>query len=426
MATPAARKFDTPGSADRGLVAGSPSARTGAGWVVKRLYCFVDGCTHGHTLVGPTGADEYDIYVCPEHAERRRAIVALIPARNEAGQIAATLHSLARQERCPDRIVVVADNCSDDTALIATAHGAEVIETVGNTAKKAGALNQALAVLLPTLDDSDAVLVQDADSQLGREFVQTAADYLAVNPRTGAVGGVFYAATTRTLLEQLQANEYQRYGREISRQRGRVMVLTGTASLIRVAALREVAASRGSRLPGRRGDVYDAGAITEDNELTMALKTICWGLVSPRECRVVTEVMPGWRDLWRQRLRWQRGALDNIRAYGLTRVTVRYWGQQVGLGLGVVAVGLYLLLMGILVMTGQFGLAPVWLGIGGVFLVERVVTVWALGARARLLAAAMLPELVYDLVLMAVYIRSLADSALRRETPWHHVAAEGR
>lgn len=55
-----------------------------------------------------------------------------------------------------DRIVVVADNCADDTAEIALGP-AEVFVTVGNTAKKAGALNQALASVSPR--DEDVLLV---------------------------------------------------------------------------------------------------------------------------------------------------------------------------------------------------------------------------------------------------------------------------
>ncbi len=60
-------------------------------------------------------------------------------------------------------------------------------------------------------------------------------------------------------------------------------------------------------------------------------------MVSPRECPVVTELMPTWRTLWGQRLRWQRGALENLGAYGLTRQTFRYWAQQLGIGYGVIA-----------------------------------------------------------------------------------------
>ena len=47
-------------------------------------------------------------------------------------------------------MVVVADNCTDDTADIARKNGAEVFTTVGNTEKKAGALNQALSEMFRT------------------------------------------------------------------------------------------------------------------------------------------------------------------------------------------------------------------------------------------------------------------------------------
>ena len=134
-----------------------------------------------------------------------------------------------------------------------------------------------------------------------------------------AVGGVFVGDDSPGLLSQLQRNEYLRYGRDISRRQGRVFVLTGTASLFRADALAAVAAARGSVLPGNRGDVYDTFSLTEDNELTIALKTLGARMISPRDCRVTTELMPTWRDLWHQRQRWQRGALENIGMYGCLR-----------------------------------------------------------------------------------------------------------
>ena len=41
--------------------------------------------------------------------------------------------------------------------------------------------------------------------------------------------------------------------------------------MFRPRALRTVAASRGDLLPGVHGDVYDTAALTEDNELTLAM-----------------------------------------------------------------------------------------------------------------------------------------------------------
>ncbi|MEU7279832.1 glycosyltransferase family 2 protein [Streptomyces sp. NPDC045431] len=349
------------------------------------------------------------------------ALIALIPAHNEAAGITATLDSLRAQHRVPDRVVVISDNSTDDTVDVARVAGADVWETAHNRARKAGALNQALARLLPELGDDDAVLVMDADSVIDTEFLSTAERLLAGSDRLGAVGGVFYGAPGGGVLGQFQRNEYTRYGREISRRGGRVMVLTGTASVIRARALRDVAQARGDLLPGTPGHVYDTLALTEDNELTLALKTLRWDLVSPPECRVVTEIMPSWKDLWRQRLRWQRGALENLRHYGLTSVTWRYWGQQVGIGAGTIAFSLYLLLVLITAVTNTWGWHPLWIAVGALFVLERLLTVWRDGRRARLLALPLIPELLYDAFIQAVFVRSVLDILRRRTAQWHHV-----
>src|SRR5215218_2928494 len=102
--------------------------------------------------------------------KERSKIVALIPCHNEENLVWRAIRSLHSQTRPPDRIVVIADNCTDGTARLARYCGAEVFETEGNRHKKAGALNQVLGRLLPELDPSDAVLVQDADSFLDERF----------------------------------------------------------------------------------------------------------------------------------------------------------------------------------------------------------------------------------------------------------------
>ena len=56
------------------------------------------------------------------------ALAVLMPAHNESGGIGAVLTALRLQLRPQDRLLVVADNCSDNTADIARGHGAEVIE----------------------------------------------------------------------------------------------------------------------------------------------------------------------------------------------------------------------------------------------------------------------------------------------------------
>ena len=352
-------------------------------------------------------------------------LTVLVPAHNEALTVTEALASLWGQTRPPDRVVVVADNCSDDTAEIARAHGAEVFTTVANTEKKAGALNQALAELFAAMDERDVVMAMDADSFVVPEFVETAMGRLEADPDLMAVGGVFYGEQGAGLVGQLQRNEYARYQRDISRQKGRVFVLTGTASLFRTYALKAVADSRGELLPGDPGRVYDTLALTEDNEMTLSLRSLGAKLVSPMQCRVITEVMPNWRALWRQRMRWQRGALENIGAYGLTRATLRYWLQQTAIGYGTIALYSYLLLLVVTLLAADgFRFAWFWIGVGTIFVIERVVTVWAAGWKARLLALPLVIELAYTVVLQAVYIKSLVDIATGRKAGWNYVPRE--
>ncbi len=271
----------------------------------------------------------------------------------------------------------------------------------------------------------DVVMVMDADSVIVPEFLETAMGRLEEDPDLIAVGGVFYGEGGSGLVGQLQRNEYTRYQRHISRRKGKVFVLTGTASLFRTYALKAVADSRGQLLPGDAGQVYDTLALTEDNEMTLSLKSLGAKMISPMQCQVVTEVMPTWRALWRQRMRWQRGALENIGAYGLTRATLRYWLQQIAIGYGTIALNAYLLLLLItLLAADSFEFVWVWAFLAVIFVVERVVTVWAVGWRGRAIALPLVIEIAYDLVQQAVYVKSLLDIATGRAAGWNYVPRE--
>jgi biofilm PGA synthesis N-glycosyltransferase PgaC len=361
----------------------------------------------GRRMVGPSGPVR---------------VTVLVPAHDEETSLPATLDSLDAQTRRPDRVIVVADNCTDGTVGIARSRGCEVYETVDNSLKKGGALNQLLGRLLPEATPEDCFLVMDADTQLGPEYLETACRELNDDPELAAVGGVFFGEGGHGLVGQFQRNEYARYSAEIRRRRGRVFVLTGTASIFRAEALLDVAAARGVHIPGVPGTVYDTAALTEDNELTLALKSLGSNMVSPPECTVTTELMPTWRTLWVQRKRWQRGALENLGAYGITPGTARYWGQQVGIGYGTVALVSAMVLMLITILAlDQWVWFPFWVVIGLVFWLERVITAWHAGWKARILAALLLPELLYDVYLQMVFVACLKDITLRRGTQWGHV-----
>ena len=94
------------------------------------------------------------------------AIAVLIPAHNESSGIIATLHSIQVQLRPQDRLLVVADNCSDDTAEVAERNGAEVINRHDSKNRGKGyALDFGLRYL--SQNPPDVVVIVDADCVLG-------------------------------------------------------------------------------------------------------------------------------------------------------------------------------------------------------------------------------------------------------------------
>lgn len=342
-------------------------------------------------------------------------ITAVIPAHNEAEALPATVASLRAQTVAPELILVVSDNSTDATVAVARDLGVGVLETENNTARKAGALNQALQSLQDLLRPQDLVLVMDADTELDPRFIERALAELA-DPEVGAVGAVFAGENPRGYLQLCQHLEWARYAEQIDRT-GKVFVLSGTAALIRWEALEDVRRASGSW--------YNEATITEDMRLTMELKTAGWRLRSPIECRSTTEMMPTVRMLWLQRRRWYLGALQNVADMGWTRVTRPYIRQQVILGL-VVAL-LWSLLISMAVSAALFGISapvPYWLAAGAVFVTLQVVTVWDEPRRYRLFAALMLPELLYALILQTAYLAAVYQKIRGREGTWAHLPAQ--
>ena len=349
-------------------------------------------------------------------ARRTSSIVVLIPAHDEAATIAEAVTAVRLQEA--DRVIVVTDNCTDDTADRARAAGAEVFETVGNTAKKAGALNQALAAELPHLDDEDYVFVQDADSILDPGFLGVAAGHLAADPSLGGVGGTFRGGAGGGVLGMLQRNEYARYGRDVRRLKGKVLVLTGTATLFRVSALRAVLAGRAAGiLPASHG-VYDETVLTEDNELSQAILHLGYQIRSPKGCTLETEVMLSWRDLYHQRLRWKRGAVENLLQYGLTRITARYWGRQFVTAFGCLVTAAYLASIAYSALAGGIHLHPLWMAITVLFCVERAVSVRDRGWKQMALGATVVAEMPFDIFLQCVHVVAYSQVILRSDRKW--------
>jgi glycosyltransferase involved in cell wall biosynthesis len=81
-----------------------------------------------------------------------RAVAVVVPARDEQGLLGACLDSLRRAARhprvrgVPVRVTVVADACTDGTAVLARRHGADVVELAARNVGAARAAGSARAL----------------------------------------------------------------------------------------------------------------------------------------------------------------------------------------------------------------------------------------------------------------------------------------
>jgi cellulose synthase/poly-beta-1,6-N-acetylglucosamine synthase-like glycosyltransferase len=62
------------------------------------------------------------------HTGHRPRVGVLVPAHNESAGLEPTIRNIQAQLRAGDQLLIVADNCTDDTAAVAASLGAEVIE----------------------------------------------------------------------------------------------------------------------------------------------------------------------------------------------------------------------------------------------------------------------------------------------------------
>jgi poly-beta-1,6-N-acetyl-D-glucosamine synthase len=348
-------------------------------------------------------------------------IVAIVPAHNEAEWIYEVVQNLWNQNRSPDHVIVMSDNSTDDTVAFADKAGAEVWESENNRHKKAGALNQALTQVLPDLDEDDYVFVQDADTLPVRGWIADALDWESRHPMSVVSGRYASPPTGKSLLRIIQENEFARDGYSLTRRGNRTRIVVGTSTLFPVPVLRAVISARASgKLPGAHvPDVYSVESITEDYELTLALKQLGVETYSPPSLDAVTDVMPTISALWQQRVRWQRGAFTDLGKYGLSTVTTWYYAAQAMWCFGMLTVALIVTQI-IMVVTiyGHFRPAAIWIGTLPLFVAHRVMTVRRTGKKGMLVAALMVPEVCYDFFRYAVYLACAWKAVTRREAKW--------
>lgn len=104
----------------------------------------------------------------------RPSVAVLIPAHNESLVITKTIQTILPQLLPQDQLLVVADNCTDDTANIVRSLGANVVERFNTTQRGKGyALDHGIQYLHNR--PPQVVMIVDADCSISAHFIQVLA-----------------------------------------------------------------------------------------------------------------------------------------------------------------------------------------------------------------------------------------------------------
>ncbi len=141
--------------------------------VFQAIFVFIETVVHFRCRHDPDWPEvDTDAYSC----------VVLIPAHNEELVISQTLNGLAKRLGKNDRILVVADNCSDETARIARESRAEVIERNDEENRGKGfALDYGIRHLQQT-QEPEILVVLDADCRISEGAIEALKSHVV---RTG-------------------------------------------------------------------------------------------------------------------------------------------------------------------------------------------------------------------------------------------------
>ncbi|HUR40006.1 MAG TPA: glycosyltransferase family 2 protein [Verrucomicrobiae bacterium] len=289
----------------------------------------------------------------PPRSRRRLRFHVVVPARNEASTIARSLASLRQLDWPTDRfrLLVVADNCDDNTAALARGAGARVLERCDPSRRGKGyALQLAFEVSRET-EWADAVAVVDSDSEVSPNLLEA----FAARIESGA--GVVQA-------------HYGVLAPELSWRTRLIAIAHGAFHSLRSRARERLGLSCGLRGNGwcitheMLGLVpYAAFSMTEDLEYGIALGLAGHRVHYAPEAHANADMAVDSTIARGQRQRWEGGrfALLRSKAWPLLRATVhRRSTVCLDLALDLLVLPLSYVTLNVLLLAATAAVAMAW------------------------------------------------------------------
>ncbi|MGW6446812.1 glycosyltransferase [Lentzea sp. NPDC055074] len=343
----------------------------------------------------------------------------IVPAYNEALNIAATVRSIAGNNHLADvEVIVVDDGSTDDTAARAEEldlPGVTVIrqDNQGKPAALNAGVREATHDVL-VLVDGDTIFEPDTIGQLVQPFADAG---------VGAVSGNAKVGNRQGLLGRWQHLEYcagSNLDRQILHALRCIPTVPGAVGAFRRSALTDV------------GGV-SADTLAEDTDLTMAVTRAGWRVAYRPEARAWTEAPASVHGLFRQRYRWSYGTFQAMWKH---RGALAENGPMGRFGL-LYLLAFHLLLpllapvMDLFVLYGFLVAdAPLGLIVWTVFLLMQTASAgYALrldGESLKPLWAYPLQQVVYRQLMYVVVIQSLITALHGTQLRWMSVQRTGR
>jgi cellulose synthase/poly-beta-1,6-N-acetylglucosamine synthase-like glycosyltransferase len=344
----------------------------------------------------------------------------IVPAYNEAANIAATVNSLVGSDYPQLEVIVVDDGSTDGTADIVERLGHPCVRVIRQrNAGKPTALNtgirRARADLL-VLVDGDTVFQPDTVYRLVQGFA---------DPSVGAIAGNTKVANRRGLWGRWQHIEY-------------VVGLNLDRRMLDLASCMPT-------IPGavgafRRQVLVDVGGLStdtlaEDTDLTMAVLRAGWRVTYEERAIAWTEAPASLRQLWRQRYRWcygtlqamwkhRRAAFERRPAGALGRRGLPYIAMfQIGLPLAAPAVDVLALYA--MFFLPWFPLVAAWLGMLAIQLLTAAYALRLDRERWGVLWSLPLQQVVYRQLMYLVVVQSVVTALVGNRLRWHRMVRTG-
>ena len=345
----------------------------------------------------------------------RPKVDVLVPAHNEATGIGATLKTLLPQLTPQDRLVVIADNCIDETAAVARAIGATVIERQEPDRRGKGyALDYGLRFIAQ--NPPEVVVVVDADCVVHPGTIDRISRLATAVARPVQATYILTQSANTGLKDAVSALAFM--VKNLVRPRGLdrlglPCLLTGTGMALPWSVISEVSLASGN--------------IVEDMHLSLELAMAGHAPVFCSDAKV-TGLLPQQKQAVKsQRTRWEHGHLQTLLTQ-VPRLLIASWSQQrfdlLAIALDLCVPPLSLLVMiwavamgGTLVAGAKMGF-PLWttvlLAIEGLLILSSILGAWAKFGRATLPVLTLLAVPFYLLWKIPLYFAFLVQP----QTKW--------